>query len=71
MIVTIDLTPDEDSAPVTVEFGKLWASGKPVDPELLIRYDMARYTVDELCAYLRELEETRDKYREIMRALGK
>lgn len=71
MIVSIDLDPDEDSAPVTIEFGKLWATGRPVEPELLIRYDMATYTVEELRDHLRGLEDTRRKYQEIMTALGR
>ena len=73
MIVTIDLNEpyDSDDAPVTIQLGNVAPQGKLGEPELLIRWGDARYNIGELRDHLQELEATREKYREIMAALGR
>jgi hypothetical protein len=73
MIVTIDLNEpyDSDDAPVTIQLGNVAPQGKLGEPELLIQWGAARFSLDDLRDHLRELEATRDKYREIMSALGR
>ncbi len=73
MIVTIDLNEpyDSDDAPVTIQLGIVNPQGRVGAPELLIKWGDARYSVEELREHLRELENIRDKHREIMSALGR
>jgi hypothetical protein len=73
MIVTIDLNEpyDSDDAPVTIQLGIVNPQGRVGEPELLIKWGDARYSVEELREHLHELEKIRDKHREIMTALGR
>lgn len=73
MIVTINL--DEpgtyDDAPVTIQLGIVHPSTQTGMPDLLIQHNGAAYSVEEMRDHLQELESIRDKYREIMSALGR
>lgn len=71
MLVTVTLDPDRDEAPVTMQFGIVDPTAMPGEPSVTISWDGTSFSLEDMRAYLRELEETRDKYREIMRALGK
>jgi hypothetical protein len=73
MIVTIDLNEpyDSDDAPVTIQLGIVNPQGRAGAPELRIKWGDARYSVEELREHLHELENIRDKHREIMSALGR
>lgn len=71
MIVTVNIDQSDDEAPVVVEFGKVWSQAKVGEPHVWFQWDGAHYSIDDLRDHLRELEATRDKYREIMSALGR
>lgn len=71
MIVTITLDADtlQGEAPVTVLFGVVNPRAQLGEPSITLSWDGTNFDLEDMRQYLRELEETRDKYREIMRAL--
>lgn len=61
--VTLDADPMQDEAPVTLQFGIVNPSAMLGEPSVTISWDGTRFSLDDMRDYLRELEETRDKYR--------
>jgi hypothetical protein len=69
MIVRIGL--DSDEVPLTISFGVIDPRSMVGEPSITFQYDGAVYGLDEMREHLSGLEDTRRKYQEIMRALGK
>lgn len=69
--ITLDADPFQDEAPVTIQLGVVNPAAKLGEPDVTLSWDGTRFDLEDMRQYLRDLEETRDKYREIMRALGK
>lgn len=70
MIVSINLEED-GRAPVTVQLGIVDPQALIGEPSITFRYDGTTFGFDELRDYLRELENTRRKYQEVLTALGR
>lgn len=69
--ITLDADPMQDEAPVTLQFGIVNPQAQLGEPSVTISWDGTRFSLEDMREYLRELEATRDKYREIMSALGR
>lgn len=69
--ITLDADPLQGEAPVTLQFGIVNPQAQVGEPSVTLSWDGTSFDLEDMRQYLRELEETRDKYREIMRALGK
>lgn len=69
--ITLDADPFQDEAPVTIQLGVVNPAAKLGEPHVTLSWNGTRFDLEDMRQYLRDLEETRDKYREIMRALGK
>lgn len=69
--VTLDADPLQGEAPVTIQLGVVNPAAALGEPHVTLSWDGTSFDLADMREYMSGLEETRRKYQEIMRALGK